>query len=65
MEGEKEGDKYLCVCRDLTHDPGTCPDQEPNWQPLTLWDNAYATEPHRSGLQGTPSNNKALAKLKK
>ena len=31
------------------HVPGICPDQESNWQPFVVQDNAQPTEPHRSG----------------
>ena len=33
-----------------TCNPGTCPDQESNWQPFVLRDNTQLTEPHQSGL---------------
>ena len=29
--------------------PGMCPDQEGNWQPLGLQDDAQPNEPHQSG----------------
>ena len=30
-----------------------CPDQESNWRPFTLQDEAQLTEPHQSGLEFT------------
>ena len=38
------------VTKDRTHNPSMCPDQESNWQPSALWDEAQPTEPHQSGL---------------
>ena len=29
-----------------THNPGTCPEQESDWQLSGLWDDAQPTEPH-------------------
>ena len=58
---EREGEKHGCerehqllplVCSpagDGTHNPGTYPDWELNWQPSALWDNAQPIEPHLSG----------------
>ena len=56
-EGEREGEKHLPVAshtsptRDLAWNPGMCPDQESNWWPFTLQNNAQPTEPHWSGLK--------------
>ena len=35
--------------RDLTHNPGVCPDWELNWQHFGLQDDSQTTEPHQSG----------------
>ena len=37
--------------RDWTRNPGMCPDQELNWRPFVLQDDAQPTEPHQSGMR--------------
>ena len=39
----------MCRPEDLACNPGRLPDGESNRQPLSLWDDAQATEPHGSG----------------
>ena len=34
---------------DLACSPGTCPDQGPNWQLFSVWEDTHPTEPHQSG----------------
>ena len=60
-EGKSEEEKHGCVketligClllhpnQGLTHNPDMCPEQESNWQPFSLQDDAQPTEPHCSG----------------
>ena len=55
-EGEREGEKPQCVVAshsapsgDLACNPGMCPDQESNWRPSGLQDDAEPTELHQSG----------------
>ena len=36
---------------DLAQNPGMCPDQESNWRPSTLQNDAQSTEPHWSGRE--------------
>ena len=61
-EGEREGEKHPLVAScmpptgGLVHNPGLCPDQESNWQPFSLWDDAQPTEPHQSGQKPDFSN---------
>ena len=53
---EKEGEKPQCAVAshsapsgDLACNPGMCPDQESNWRPSGLQDDAEPTELHQSG----------------
>ena len=46
---EKERERNIDWLPLWTHNPGTCPDQESNWQPFPLPDNARPTEPLWSG----------------
>ena len=39
----------LTLTGDQTYNPGTCSEQESNWQPFALWDNTQPSEPHGSG----------------
>ena len=55
-EGEREGEKHQCVVDsrvpppgDQAHNPGMCPDWEPNWQPFGSQASAQSTEPHQPG----------------
>ena len=50
-EGERNIDQLPLIhapTGDWTHNPGRCPDQEPNWRPIALQDDAQPTEPHQS-----------------
>ena len=50
------GEKHLSVASHmpptsgLDYNPGICPDQESNWQHLSLQGNTQPTEPHQPGL---------------
>ena len=55
--GEREGEKHQCVVaslepptRDLTCNPGMCPDWESNQQPFGLQAGTQSTELHQPGL---------------
>ena len=60
-EGERQGEKHLCVREPsvscLSHmpnlapgpHPGMCPHRESNWQPFGLQASAQSTEPHPPG----------------
>ena len=52
--GEGKRHQLVTSCtpltRDLTCNPGMCPDRESNPQPFTLWDSTEPTESHLSGL---------------
>ena len=59
--GEREGEKHQCdretsigylsnaPIGGQACNPGMCPEQESNQQPLGLWDDTQPTEPHQSG----------------
>ena len=47
-EGEREREKHRLV----DWGPGLRSQQESNWQPFGLWDNAQSTKPQQSGLGG-------------
>ena len=52
-EGGREAS--MCGCLSwtptevLAHNPGVCPDWEPNWQPFGSQAGAQSTEPHQPG----------------
>ena len=55
-EGEREGEKHKCVVtshmppiRELTHNPGMCPDWESNQGPCGSEASAQSTEPWQPG----------------
>ena len=53
-EGEREGEKHQCVgetligcllkCQGRGRNPGMHPDEELNWQHISLWDHTQPTE---------------------
>ena len=54
---EREGEKhqyvvipYVFLTGDLAHNPGTCPDWESNWRPLSSQVGAQSPESHQPGL---------------
>ena len=56
-EEERQGGKHQCVVaspmpptRDLSCNPGMCPDWESNQRPFGLQGGAQTTEPHQPGL---------------
>ena len=51
--------------RDLTQNPGVCPDWESNQQPFALLYDAQPTKPHQSGLLGNYFNEIKLMSTQK